>query len=94
MAPIRHESPRAAQKLAFMRPGEKLHELCLKRSDIHFDINATSELEAQKAAAKLCGRQSRHITDVWTEDGECPDNGKYRMWFMVTVPVHRQSGRA
>ena len=93
MVQIRHESPRAAEKLAFLRPGEKLHELCLKRSDIKLDVNMTAELAAQQAAAKLCGRQRRHITDVWTEDGECPTNGKYRIWYMITVPVARV-GRA
>lgn len=87
MPTIRHQSPRAAQKLAFMRPGEKMHELALKRSDVKLEVNIEAELAAREAAAKLCGRNGRHISEVWTEDGECPDNGKYRMWFMVTVPV-------
>jgi hypothetical protein len=87
MKPVIHESPRAGQKLAFMRHGEVLHELCLKRSDNRPEININSELLAHAAAAKLCGTRRLHISDVWTEDGECPDNGKYRIWYLITTPL-------
>jgi hypothetical protein len=87
MNTLQHHSPRAAQKLAFMRKGEKMHELCLKRSDVRLDVNINAEIAAREAAAKLCGKTGRHISEVWTEDGESPDLGKYRIWYLVTVPV-------
>jgi hypothetical protein len=90
MNTLQHHSPRAAQKLAFMGKGEKLHELCLKRSDVNPMLNIEAEQAARIAAAKLIGRSGRAISDVWTEDGESPDLGKYRIWYLVTVPVGKQ----
>lgn len=92
MKTINHHSPRADQFLALKRPSDKLHELCLKRSDVKLEVNIEGELAAQQAAAKLLARSGRHISSVWTEDGECPDNGKYRIWYMVTVPIGGRNG--
>lgn len=87
MPAIQHQSGRAAQFLALKRDSEKLHELCLKRSDRNPMLNIEMERAAHVAAAKLVQRTGRAITNVWTEDGECPDNGKYRVWYMTTAPI-------
>jgi hypothetical protein len=63
--------------------GKRIFTLALSRSDRKPEVNARSEMTAQFAAAKICQQQQVRIEKVWFEDGEHPDFGKYRRWYMM-----------
>lgn len=66
-----------------MGDGKKVFTLALKRSDLKPEVNQRSEAMAQFAAAKLVQTKGLRIEKVWFEDGEHPDHGKYRRWYMI-----------
>jgi hypothetical protein len=80
-----HYSARAA---AAMQAGSRVFTLALPRSSNRPWITAQSEREARQAAAKLCQRQGLCVADVWFEDGEHPDWGMYRRWYVIAGKVH------
>jgi hypothetical protein len=80
-----HYSARAA---AALQAGSRVHTLALPRSSNRPWITSQSETEARQAAAKLCQRQNARVLDVWFEDGEHPDWGLYRRWYIITGTSH------
>lgn len=63
--------------------GKKVFTLALPRSRRRPEITDKSEGQARLAAAKLCQQTGLSIEKVWFEDGEHPDHGLYRRWYMI-----------
>jgi hypothetical protein len=64
--------------------GKTVFTLALPRSNRKPEVNKKSELSAQFAAARLVQTKGVSIEKVWFEDGEHPDHGLYRRWYMIT----------
>ena len=80
-----HYSPRAT---AAFDAGSNVFTVALPRSNNRPWITAQSEREAQIGAAKFCQRKGLRVLDAWFEDGEHPDHGLYRRWYVIAGKVH------
>jgi hypothetical protein len=80
-----HFSARAASAV---QAGSRVYTLALPRSNNRAHITEQSEIEARVAAAKLCQMNGVQLLDVWFEDGEHPDWGLYRMFYIITGKAH------
>lgn len=82
---VKHYSERAE---AVRQNGGRVFELCLRRSDRKVEVNDKAERAAHEACAKLLQQNRWSLLDVWKEDGVCPKNGMYRIWFIVVGTKH------
>lgn len=79
-ASFTHTSARAEAVIA---NGGRIFEVALPRSDINVSMNMRTEFASRQACAKMCAERGMRLLDVWFEDGESDDYGKYRIWYVI-----------